>query len=204
MLIEQKLYNLVMRYFLGGANGTGKTTFVKTLAELDTSFEVVHVTSRLMAHLGIDGDYDRLRQLPQEQLRADLFEVYRLIFDEQEKPHLIADSHYLNTRWGKISLVTDEWIKQFDALLLLAAPVKIVFDRVVADRNFRDRALFDEQLSQPEQLEFYANYLDQTEAEYLRLQREYNLPGAIIDTSGTPKASIERFINFHSSICQEA
>jgi len=81
-----------MKVYIGGINGSGKTTIAKKLAEL-LGFKYISTSQLIMQKIGRPYDYEYLRSMPNEEQ----MEIREKIFDDlvSENRNIIVDSHYL-------------------------------------------------------------------------------------------------------------
>jgi adenylate kinase len=172
-----------MNIYLGGANASGKSTIMAEYLKLDPSAEIIHGTRLLMDAHGIAGDYDELRRMSQEHLRPVYSTAMRRLLSEPVEHTRILDSHYLYIRKGEVHQSTEDWIGDFDAVVLVYADPETSWKRIRADHKKRDRALFPEGLSDPEAKTMYADYIERTIAEFERIAAYHRLPNLFLDNS---------------------
>lgn len=181
-----------MKYFLSGVNGAGKTTLLEEIRRQRPEFQIVKGSTSFMRFLGIDDDYEALRSLPHEealrQLGLFMSEILHTSGD------VIVDSHLLNLVRGKIKRVTGEWIKGFDAILLLNVSAETALIR--AQNGDRDRALFTPQLSQKEKLAIYKRYVDQYKKEFFLVSSHYHIPSKILHGERAVTETVGEFLSF--------
>jgi len=189
---------MYLKYFVGGVNGVGKTTLLKAIAEARPEFLVLRLSEHLMKWLGIPGDYDALRALSQEYKREQVpLCLERLLEDNQDRS-ILVDTHYLNTINGEITVVTDEWLSRFDALVMITAPTVDVIRRIDNDPA-RDRALF-----KPDETDKYAfieHYQALTKQEFDRQARDCDVPSLVIHHRHHNTAmAVTDFLHFHERV----
>jgi adenylate kinase len=184
-----------MKVYVGGINGSGKTTILKEVAKrLD--FEYISTSKLMMEIIGRPSDYDHLRSIPSDQqmeIREKMFDD--LAFDSNR--NLIVDSHYLNLIKGKTNIITRDAIKKFDVFVLISAPIEQVWDRVRKDEEIRDRALFPENLSEEDSFKMFKTYQQDTEREFLRLARLHQKNNIeIVNINGKLESSVAKLVDF--------
>jgi adenylate kinase len=185
-----------MRYFLAGVNGSGKTTFLKKLAEIRPDIETIKGSQSLMEFLGIPGDYEALRALPKDYAQQKLDEMLEKLLETKE--NFIFDAHYLNLVRGEVKKVISPVIGKFDALLLRQVPTEIILERIKADHSIRDRALFPEGLNEEEQFKMLNDYVNQYGELHEDLALEYNLPAKIL--TGEVDEAVQSFLEFDKNL----
>lgn len=184
-----------MIYYFGGINGSGKSTLLARIAR-ESDFEVVHLTRRLIEFMGLE-TYDDIRKLPQSHNRQQLNLLMKCIIGEGKQKNLLLDAHYLNLCHGKISHITNDWIKDLSAIVLVESDPGIVYQRISNDS--RDRAHFTKALSAEEYIKRLGDYQKQTHKEFLKLAKNYNLPSIILSGEDWER-STSRFLNFAKEI----
>ncbi len=184
-----------MKFFLGGVNGAGKTTLLQKIKEAKPEYEVVKGSKVFMEYLGIPGDYDALRAMPEPEALQKLEEMLGELLAKHKD--LIFDAHYINLVKGKVKSVTSSYLSKFDALLLLKVSPETVLSRISDDT--RDRALFPEGLKEYEQLDMLKDYIDQYDQEFEHLCRSYDMPGKVLNGEGTPEQVLQEFLEFADS-----
>lgn len=190
-----------MNIYLGGANASGKSTIMAEYAKLDLSAEIIHGTRLLMDAHGIAGDYEELRRMSQEHLRPVYSAAMGRLLAEPVEHARILDSHFLYIRKGEVHPSTEDWIGDFDAVVLVYADPETSWKRIRADHKERDRALFPEGLSDIEAKAMYADYIEQTIAEFDRIAAEYQLPHLLLDNShNSPHDSAQVLHKFISEL----
>lgn len=185
-----------MKFFLGGVNGAGKTTLLKKIKEARPDYEVVKGSQVFMEYLGIPGDYEALRAMPEPEALKALEDMLDDLLSKHE--NLIFDAHYLNLVRGKVKSVTSDYLTKFDALLLLKVSADTVLARTKGEE--RDRALFPDGLNEHEQMDMLKDYIDQYDQEFEHLCRTYNLPGKVLNGEGTPEQILQGFLAFESGL----
>lgn len=188
-----------MKFFLGGVNGSGKTTLLLKIKEAQPGFEIIKGSQFFMNFLGINMNYEALRQLPHQYALNKLGEMMEVLIKKYD--NIIVDSHYLNLVRGKTKSVTGDWIKNFDALLLLKISPKIGLERISSEP--RDRALFPENISTEEMDAVYSKYIVEYENEFQRLANKWQLPAKILDGEKNVDEIVGEFLAFDRSLRQQ-
>lgn len=186
------------KYFVGGVNGVGKTTLLRAIAEASPSFRIVKGSERFMQHLGIPGNYDALRRLPEEVKSREWSNCLEQILDETYDLHqdLLLDAHYLNLIEGQVTTVTGVWMETFDAAVLVTASAEEILGRIQQD--LRDRALF---YDEADELAILKSYLEATEKEFSRCVKDYGLSGLkLIQGNGGTQEAVQEFLKFDVSL----
>ncbi len=184
-----------MKVYVGGINGSGKTTILKEVAK-QLGFEYISTSKLMMEMLGHPGDYEYLRSIPgdeQMEIREKMFNDLAL----DEDRNLIVDSHYLNLIRGKTNIITRDAIKKFDILVLISAPIDQIWKRVCADETTRDRALFPESFSGEESFEVLTQYQEDTRQEFIRLAKLHQKKNIeIINVDGKLEKAVKELVDF--------
>ena len=190
-----------MNIYLGGANASGKSTIMAEYSIIDPAAEIIHGTRLLMDAHGISGDYEELRRMSQEHLRPVYSAAMGRLLDGPVEHTRILDSHYLYIRKGEVHQSTEDWIGNFDAVVLVYADPDTSWKRIRADHKKRDRALFPEGLSDVEAKAMYADYIQQTIAEFERIAADHQLPHLFLDnTRNSPQVSAQVLHTFISEL----
>ncbi|MEX0919203.1 MAG: AAA family ATPase [Parcubacteria group bacterium] len=187
-----------MRIYVGGVNAVGKSTLLKEVAQ-KIAYAYVHATTGLLQHLGFDGDYEKLRELKQEERNVE----YRKYVEKllRSKNDFLLDAHYLGLVRGKVDRVTDSWLKNFDALILISAPFDDVWNRILADSKVRDRALFPSESSDAEKKDTLAKYQILMQNEFQRLANLYKKPYIeILNNENMMDTAVEELTSFITKI----
>lgn len=185
-----------MKFFLGGVNGAGKTTLLQKIKEARPEYEVIKGSQTFMEYLGIPGDYDALRAMPEPEALQKLEEMLDGLLAKHK--NFIFDAHYLNLVRGKVKSVTSSYLNKFDALLLLKVSPETVLERT--SKETRDRALFPEGLKDYEQFDMLRDYIDQYDQEFEHLCRSYDMPGKVLNGEGSPGQVLQEFLDFESGL----
>lgn len=185
-----------MKYFIGGVNASGKTTLLYKIKEYLPYFEIIKGSHELMTALNVGDDYEKLRLLPTQVKEDALAKVMNNVLSRED--HLIVDAHYLNIVRGEIFPVTGDWIKGFDALLLMDISVDLAMERIKMDT--RDRALFPSDIGVEAQYAMYGMYIEEYKKEFKNLCDKYNLPGYILNADLGADAACQQFLVFHETL----
>lgn len=168
-------------YYVGGVNAAGKSTLIDLLS-INPEFEIVHGTARFIEWLGLKpGDYNSMRKMPYEESKKQVDLMWSTIIKGWHDPSraLLLDTHYLNLKWGKVTDVTGDWIRNVTALFLITADVETLLNRISKDP--RDRALFPEGLTKEEEREMLSRYMQTLVEKVESLAQKHNLPYFIIE-----------------------
>ncbi len=142
--------------FVCGINGVGKTMILRRVAELRPDLTIIPGSASLMEFLGIHGDYDALRAVPEPEALNALTQMIAGLMDRHSDGGMIFDAHLLNIVRGRVKDVTPPIIHGFDVLTLIIADSAKAYARMQADG--RDRALFPPVLSPHGQLLMLGEY----------------------------------------------
>ena len=182
-----------MRIFVGGVNASGKSTILKKVSDMN-GYQTLHGAGLLMEQLNCSADYEKLRAFSAEEKDVAYTTVVEKIC--KEKDSFLLDSHYLTLIRGKVTNMTTDRLKNFDALVLISTPIEVLWKRIQNDP--RERALFPENSSAEDAKKLLANYQVQTLEEFKRAVKEYDLTGIHIqndtDNPGVGALELHNFI----------
>ncbi len=165
-----------MNFWIGGINGVGKSTILKRVAVMDENLEYVSTSQLLMNHLGLGGDYEKFRALPQSKKVAAMGVVMNQIKSKKTTICRLFDGHYTNLIYGDFSAVTGGWIEHMDGLVLIAAPLNDVYRRIESDYKTRDRGLYpNNKLPEGDKVALLSQFADLEETEFKQLAARYSL-----------------------------
>lgn len=182
-----------MHYYVVGVNGSGKTSLLKVISE-ETGIAIVHGTTELMNYLGIPGNYNALRALNQAQVLMKWGETAVNLLDQFGDTPFLVDTHILNLTKGAIIRRDGDWIRKYDAIVLIKAQPAIILKRVKNDAS-KDRALFPDGANDDEKLSLLDIYQQETEKLFNELAALYNLPSLIINNDASIEAGADAFVN---------
>ena len=184
-----------MKVYVGGINGSGKTTILKEVAK-QLGFEYIQLTHLMMEALGFPFDYDKLRITPEVEKTKVREEILAKLLSDNDR-NIIIDSHYLNLIKGKTNIVNGPAIAKFDILVLISAPVEQIWQRIYEDQKTRDRALFPDNFTSEESFQMLTKYQEDTAQEFSRLASTYHKKNIeIINVDGELESSIAKLVNF--------
>jgi len=134
--------------FLGGINGSGKTTVIQKLREIK-SIEVFHGTVELMKLLGIaSGDYNALRRMSDDIVNEVWYNFFHNLSSlGQANEVAIVTAHYVKIFNGEIQPSYGPWYKYCRCLIFLWSPASSILRRILRDEELgkrKNRALFGE------------------------------------------------------------
>ena len=185
-----------MKVFVGGINGVGKTT---TLNMVATSLGMKHIkgSSLMMEYIGFPGDYEKLRSLSKEQQDKLWSECAEALLSGNFGDSFLLDAHYLSLNRGKINATVGDWINNFDAIILLSAPIESIWQRITADKEKRDRALFPEGISEETMKELLREHEKVTQTEFEKILKASKKPGIeIINEDGKQDTTVDKLVEF--------
>lgn len=193
-------------YLLGGAAGSGKTTFLRGLQERSDDWATVNSSALLKEQLGLDaGDYEALQRVD----RVLTLQIFSKLLIEHVnhhrtsgvRSHLIFDCHYLTLIQGRVHPgVESNVLSEFDGLILLAASAETILRRLSIDPT-RSRGMFTAELSRRDQIAILNSFLARMDEEFGRLATLSNLPTTKIQNeNGQFEHALDRFLAFHNSV----
>jgi adenylate kinase len=179
--------------FLGGINGTGKTTLISELGKND-KFRVLYGSDLLMEKLGISkGDYDSLRMLSRERIQKALNKMLKdLLSPPSDKQYLVFTGHYIDFHEGRLERNVGEWISQFDTLVHLVAEPKIIAKRIGTDN--KDRKNLPKGLNDSEKLQYLKNCQDMSLKEMKNISEKYDISTVILKNNAEVQGMKEAFL----------
>ena len=190
-------------FFVGGINGSGKSTVLKKIASKDERFEVIHGSKYLMECLGIEeGDYETLRSTPDNVKEKAKEQMAKEISSRKNSDKVILfDAHYIKIHEGKIdSAVKGNWIALFEKLFLIKSDPKTILSRIESDP--RDRKLFSSHCStEKEKVVFLSKCSDRTLSVMKEAGKKFGVPSFTIENKeGSIDKCVEDFLNINKII----
>lgn len=164
-----------MNIYTGGVNAVGKSSLLKKVAE-QTNYTYIHATSHLMKSFGFDSDYEKLRSLTQDQRDEHLAKCMTDLVQNNPEENFLVDGHYLALVKGTTNKVTGNWIKNFDALVLVTADTQDVWERIIKDSPERDRALFPDNFTESQKIEMLKKFQQDSFDEFKSISKTFNIP----------------------------
>lgn len=193
-----------MRYFLGGINGVGKTTFLTEIQSLKLGFSVIRTSLKLFEWLDIPlGDYSKLRALPATYKNIQLENMmYSILKDDfYNNKDTIIEAHYLNLNMGAIYETIGQWVSEIDAFILINSEIKIVWNRIKNDSSNRNRDLFPINSTKSEQIALLEKYATLTKLKAKEISCQYKIPLLIIENEDNHLSrAVNSFLEFHNTL----
>lgn len=167
--------------FVGGINGTGKTTVLAEVKKLNSNLEVIKGSAAFMQWLGLPpGDYDSLRGLSANHKDQEFAKLILATADrvKEQKATTLVDAHYINIIEGSIADCTGDWMGKFDALFVITANYQAVFDRICQDEELskRNRSLFPKGADTNFKKKLITQYLEATDILARKLSKKHRVP----------------------------
>lgn len=182
----KKIENKNNAYFIGGINGSGKSTFLKLIAKRCNDFEIVHGSEYLIKWLGLKvGDYDALRSISDKVKDEATDKIVKYIFSHRlSKKPILFDAHYVKIHKGEIRSAIDDWIGLFDYLFFIKSDPATILSRI--DKDFKEsdknRQLFScDSITTEEKLDFISKCLNSALEIMEQAGRKFNIPIFIIE-----------------------
>ena len=119
-------------FFVGGVNGSGKTTVLHLISEKKPEFHVIKGSEYFMKWLGIKRrNYGQLQSLPDRKTLLELGRMMRYLLKEKKysnnKKIVLIDAHFTNIRNGKTEEWISDWLSLVNGLVLIKAkPAEMV------------------------------------------------------------------------------
>ncbi len=193
-------------YFIGGINGSGKSSIINAISERNREFESYHGSVRFMEWLKIKpGDYPSLWKLSDDFKNVELDKMIRFAVNERAKSSrsLLIDGHYLNLRNGEVSNATGDWISVMDAIFLISADSREIFERLENDFRIsgRERGIFREGAGEKEMISEIDRYQNLSRQRVIELSRIYKIPYyEIVNNDGNQENAVDKFISIHTNL----
>lgn len=190
-------------FFVGGINGSGKSTVLKEISAKDERFEVIHGSKYLMEYLGIEkGDYETLRSTPDDTKEKAKENIAKEISSRKDPSKIVLfDAHYIKIHNGKISnAIEGNWIALFEKLFFIKSDAKTILSRIENDP--RDRKLFSSQCStEKEKLAFLSKCSDLSLSVMKEAGKKIGVPTFNIENEdGKIEKCVESFLNINKII----
>lgn len=121
--------------FIGGINGTGKTTVAEELSR-KTGYPFFEGSSELMKELGLKaGDYDLLRKIPEREKKLALERMFERISKLPEHDRIIVTGHFVKIVNGKVTKYKGPWLSFCAYLIHISSNPNIISERITKDEE---------------------------------------------------------------------
>ena len=188
-----------MKYFVGGVNGVGKTSFLDTLKIKKADYEIIDGSRAFLGWLGFGDDYEKLRRLHDSIRDARLAEFINQLISKSKSETLVFAGHYLSLVRGEIGYIVRDWLAKFDGIVLMTATPEIIYERISKDS--RDRALFKEGTTKEEAIKTLKDYIVKENVDFLASAEKFGVPKLLINnTDGDIDRIVAEFIDFDARL----
>jgi len=173
-------------YFVGGINGSGKSTILKELTKTEKKVKIIHGSVYFMRWLGLkNGDYNTLRSLDDVFVLKELDKMMNFLIKNPsfDANLIIFNAHYLNIRYGKAIKWIGDWMRLMDGLFLIKSNPQIILQRLNNDlkKTKRDRNLFSQNANYVKKIKFLSFCNNKSEIIIKKLSKNFNIPYFIIN-----------------------
>ena len=121
--------------YLGGINGSGKTSIVQKINERLPNLHIVHGSKELMKRLNISvNDYDTLRSIPEKVKEEAVTELLHDLESKNKCQTIIVVAHYAKVVRGEITSSFGPWYGHCDKLVLITGSSREILDRITIDQ----------------------------------------------------------------------
>lgn len=180
-----------LKYFVCGVNAAGKTAVLQELIVRRPDVFHIRGSKAFMRYLGLGEDYEALRKYPHEDALRKLKQMVEGIVSVYSHDTILFDAHVLNMVRGEVKEVTGDWLRLFDAFVLVEAPPEVILVRLAWGE--RDRALFpDEDLDK--QIELLTKYTVAYKDRFCELAAQYGKPMICLDNGGETVEPAVKFL----------
>lgn len=183
--------------FLGGINGSGKTTVAEALTK-SKQVLALHGTTELMRLLGIPaGDYEILRKTNEETKKEALYQLFRDLSSTADDKIVVVTAHYVKVLNGNITPSFGPWYKYCNALVLLRSSPTAILRRIEEDEaagQRMQRNLFSFRFpNRKDKEEFLANAQALSIEVMMRASKLFQVPSYQIENSdGKLKEAVKK------------
>ena len=168
-------------FFVGGVNGSGKTTVLHLISEKKPEFHVIKGSEYFMKWLGIKRrNYGQLQSLPDRKTLLELGRMMRYLLKEKKysnnKKIVLIDAHFTNIRNGKTEEWISDWLSLVNGLVLIKAKPAEILKRIRIDnkkKTKRQRNLFPTNASYKEKIKFLQLFNKKSEHTFRKCVKIY-------------------------------
>lgn len=190
--------------FIGGINGVGKTSVIKTFSKKQRNRSLVFGSAFFMDWLGIKkGEYEALQKVPDKKALAELNEMVNYLVKKKKfdkyVSYVFIDGHFLNIRNGIAKKWVGKWFALMNGMVLMISSPTDILKRIENDmkKKNRKRNIFFGTETYKEKIKFIVKWNKMSENIIIELGRRYHIPIKIINNKGNNiSKAVDQLTNF--------
>lgn len=176
--------------FIGGINGSGKTTIAKGLSK-KMRISYFDSSKMLMRELKLkEDDYYNLRRLSEKQKKKALLEVFQKT-SLANKGKIIMTGHFVKVLNGKITRYKGSWFKFCSDIIHILSKPELINQRIVDDENSGSRKRIIFRKSQNKDLNFISNALNKSFVSFQEITEKYKVNAFSVNNDGSLESIIK-------------
>ncbi|MEK7113216.1 MAG: AAA family ATPase [Patescibacteria group bacterium] len=194
--------------FVGGINGSGKTTILNLVAASNKEVSVIKGSKIFMKWLGIKrGNYKKLQSLPDKKVLMEQEKMIHYLVKKRRfgrsKKIVLIDAHYVNIREERVQGWVGDWLSMMSGLALIKASPTDILRRIEYDENesIRKRSVFAIHTNNKHKLKLVGVFNRKSDRVFRKFARMYNKPNKVfINKKGQSGRVAKRLNEFLASI----
>jgi len=186
--------------YLGGINGSGKTTVAQVVSRRLPNLHIVHGSRELMRQLNLsENDYKTLRSIPEKIKEEAFIELLQNLKSKNSNRTIIVTAHYVKILEGRITPSLGDWYGYFDKLILVTGSSREIFNRIIVDQisNRRTgRDLFGGLEEEEDKIEFLQKAQNTSRQVVEQVFKEFKIPYfLLLNPDGKMDLAVDQLIN---------